>query len=93
MVKVNWRPNFSASALHAAQAIALEAGVADQELLMALAPAAGQLHACLSEWLQGSVARGWRTLVGLSAGIESNQALAEACLAKWGLRQATTTSR
>jgi hypothetical protein len=92
-VKINWRTSFSASALHAAQAIALEAGVADEELLITLAPAASQLHACLGEWLQGQVARGWRTLVGLAAGIESNQALAETWLAKWGLRQATMTSR
>ncbi|MDZ4848889.1 MAG: hypothetical protein SGI77_06320 [Pirellulaceae bacterium] len=77
MTKLTWKANFSASALHAAQAIAADQRLTDPRLAESLAPAAGELNSILIEWLGGNSKRGWRLLVGMSVGIDVNRMLAE----------------
>ena len=79
MTNLTWKPSFSASALHAAQAIAAKQSLTDPALIASLTPSARALDTIMVEWLGTASARGWRLLVGLASGIESNHALSE----KW----------
>jgi hypothetical protein len=91
MTQITWRTNFSASALHTARAIVRKEVPLSGENATALSNAADQLEGCLAESTGGSSVKGWDLLVGLSSGIDSNQALAETWFRRAGIKELGTT--
>ncbi len=77
MINLNWRPSFSASALHAAHSLAGKQPLTDPAVAKNLQTVAEGLDSILVEYLGGASEKGWRLLVGLASGIDSNRALAE----------------
>jgi hypothetical protein len=93
MTNLTWKPSFSASALHAAQSVSnQQQNVTDPSLIASLSPAAHELDAILIEWLGTASPRGWKLLVGMASGIDSNVALAEQWMRRMRLSVASDTS-
>ncbi len=93
MTNLIWKPSFSASALHAAQALAANQPFTDAAAATSLTPSAKQLDATIVEWLGTTSAKGWRLLVGMASGIESNRALSEQWIRRMRVGGSSDTSR
>jgi len=94
MTNLTWKPSFSASSLHAAQAIAVRQELTDPKLALNLMPSVMELDNIIVERVGTSARRGWRLLVGMASGIESNHVLAEQWMRRMGLdREIDASSR
>lgn len=93
MTQLSWKPSFSASALHAAQALATEQSMTDPALVASLTPSAKELDATIVDWLGAASARGWRLLVGMASAIDSNRALSEQWIRRMRVGGANEASR
>jgi hypothetical protein len=76
MVKVSWRINFSASAIHAAYQIVSNEADALPASVGPLKASAQALNAIIVEFLEARSMMGWKLLIGMSSAIESNSDLA-----------------
>jgi hypothetical protein len=80
-MEINWRVSFSASCLHAAEAIACGQLIADQRLAEAIADPAQELRQAVVNAGLPRVTF-WRHLVGLSGTVDNNRQLAELAIRK-----------
>lgn len=77
MSNLNWKSSFSASALHAAHSLVAQLPLTDPVLAENLTSTSKELNRILVEWLGGASSQGWKLLVGMASGIDSNRSLAE----------------
>lgn len=76
MMRLSWKPSFSASAMHSAFAVAMQWPVQDAKLRRAIEDAAMRIHSVATACDPVRPRRFWDTLISLSSEIDSNHDLA-----------------
>ncbi len=96
MTQVEWKTSCSASALHAANAVATHRLSVDNAIGSILGPSPRTCKPCWPNGFPTDPGRGWRLLIGLACDVENNRSLAEQWLRRMrlsGANEATRTAR